>query len=106
MLSASCGNEIDADSDTSENDLLSTEPLCLQFNGVQYALELPAPFVATTTNLPKALGLVVRATKAVAPVGSTVTDPTLTAVGLKAGRNENVAPIRFAPLTITDEAVF
>jgi len=73
---------------------------------VGYRLELPVPVVATTTNLPKALGLVVRLIMAVTPVGSTVTDPTLTAVGLKAGRNENVAPIRFAPLTTTDEAVF
>jgi len=73
---------------------------------VGYRLELPATVVATTTNLPKALGLVARLTIAAAPVGSTVTVPTVTALGTKGGWNENVAPVKFDPVIASDNVLF
>src|SRR6266571_7537047 len=48
MLSASCGTEIDADSDTTENDSLTTEPLCLQFSGVQFGSSGSDPEATST----------------------------------------------------------
>jgi hypothetical protein len=68
------------------------------FAGVRNWLELPAALVATTTNCPYALALVVRLILAEFPVGSIKTDRTVIGTGINAGKKENVEAVRLAPV--------
>jgi len=83
--------------------LLITEKLLA---GVGNSLELPAALIATTTNFPNALALVVKLIVAEFPVGSIETDPTAIADGTNAGMKENVEAVRLAPVTVTVAALF
>jgi hypothetical protein len=76
------------------------------FAGVGNGPELPAALVATTTNRPNALALVVKLIVAEFPVVSIETDPTAIADGTNAGMKENVEAVRLAPVTVTVTVLF
>src|SRR5579859_448432 len=59
--------------------------------------ELPAEFVATSVNDPAALAASVRVIVADVPFGLITTFEIVMADGVKAGKKEKVAPVRFEP---------
>ncbi len=62
-------------------------------------VELPDEFVATRVNEPAALEAKVRVIVAAVPFELIVTFEEVMAAGVKAGTNENVAPVRLVPAT-------
>src|SRR5205807_3538995 len=75
------------------------------FAGDAIRLDVPEPLLATRVNAPETFAPMVMLRVAVVPEGSTETEPTLIAGGANAGRNENVAPVKFAPVTTKLEKV-
>ena len=61
--------------------------------------ELPVPFVAITVNEPEAFDASVSVMVAEVPFEMMFTLETVMAAGVKAGRKEKVAPMRFTPVT-------
>jgi hypothetical protein len=67
--------------------------------GLTIWLELPAEVVAKTVDEPAAVGAMDKVIVAEVPSGLTTTFEAVIAAGTKAGKKENVDPVRLKPVT-------